>query len=273
MVKVDGKIGKVITGASSHYVDGGGGGAGASGVSPEVELFEEVGMETEDMSPDERRDYIEKKYGAGAADALDRASQTTTEDPGAENVANSTAKSKAVSCDGFDDNTPDSTKISRYFTVGDLSSGVYQSGLRHKVEANKGLSKGEIICNLKHLAANSLDPLKDWISRNASDFSFKIGSGFRPADGNSDHNVGSAADLHLFKGSSRASREELRALAVRVMNEANIPFTQFLLEFQGGSSAGWMHVANRKNGQNSGLRIGYTMTGGAPYSANLPRSA
>ena len=272
MVRVDGKVGKVITGASSHYVDGGGGGAGADGVSPDVEIFEEIGMETEDMEPDERRDYINKKYGEGAADSLDRASKTTAEDPGSENVANSTAQSKSVSCDGYDDNTPDSTKISRYFTVADLSSGVYQSGLRHTVQANKGLSKGQIICNLKHLAVNSLDPLRDWISRNASEYSFKIGSGFRNADGSSDHNVGSAADLHVFKGSQRASREELRKLAVRVMNEANIPFTQFLLEFQGGNSFGWMHVANRKSGQNSSMRIGYSMDG-SNFKSNLPRSA
>ncbi len=272
MVKVDGKIGKVITGASSHFVDGGGA-VGSNGVAPEVEMAESIGMETEDMSPEEKRAYINDRFGGQSADSLDRATKDKADDPGSENVANSTAKSSPVTCDGFTNSTTDGEKISRYYTVGDFSSGVYQSALRHTIpnSTGAGLSRAETICNLKHLATNSIDYLKDWVPKNVPGFSFKIGSGFRNASGTSDHNRGSAADLHFFKGSTRASREDLKMIAQKILNGANVPYTQFLLEFQGNDSLGWIHIANRKSGQNSSMRIGYSMDG-SNFHSNLPRS-
>lgn len=273
MVKVGAQMGKVITGASSHYVDGGGAVSG-DGVSPEVAMAESIGMETEDMTDAEKRNYINNRFGGDSADSLNRASETNADDPGSENVANSTAKSSPVSCDGFTNSSADSTQISRYYTVADFSSAVYQAPLRHTIPNSTaaGLSRAETICNLKHLATNSIDYLRDWVPKNISGgYSFKIGSGFRNQSGSSDHNRGAAADLHFFKGGQRASREDLKMIAQKILNGANVPYTQFLLEYQGNDSLGWIHIANRKNGQNSSMRIGYSMDG-RNFNSNLPRS-
>jgi hypothetical protein len=272
---VQGKLGKVITGASSHFVEGGGAVVGSSGVSAEVAEYESIGMETEDMEPDQRRAYLDNKYGPGTADSLERASVSNAEDPGAAGVTPVNGTSKGVGCGDYNSSTPDSTKISKYFTVADFSSGVYQPALRHTIPSggNNGVNKADIICNLKFLATNSVDALKDWLSHNTDGIEFKIGSGFRNSTGTSDHNIGSACDLHMFKNGNRLSREELRQLAVKIITTAKIPYTQFLLEYSGSGSPGWIHFANRRSQQMSGLPLGYTMTGGTPYHPNLPKSA
>jgi hypothetical protein len=275
IVKVDGKTGSVITGASSHFVDGGGAGSGPGGVAPDVLVTEGNSMETEDMTPAERHAYLAQKYGEGTADAIERATTANAEDPGSDNVSAPNAQSKDVTCGEFSNSSPDSTKISRYYTVADFSSATYQSSLSHAIPNTtaKNMARADVICNLKFLATNSIDPLKDWLAANGGGLSFKIGSGFRNNTNGSDHNIGSAVDLHFFNGGTRIGRDDLRQIAKKILNSANIPFTQFLLEFQGDSSPGWMHIANRKTGGNSSLRIGYTMTGSSPYHANLPRSA
>jgi hypothetical protein len=272
VVEVDGKLGKVITGAPAHNVGGSGGGGGGDG-GPVAVLVESIGMETEDMSAPERRAYLNERFGEGSADGLERAlaaEDTATEsDPvNANDVA-----SRVVGCDGVTNATSNSVKISRYFTVADASSGVYQPSLRHNIPNTtaKGLSRAATICNLKHVLINSIDPLKDWVAANLPGFSIKIGSGFRNKAGGSDHNSGSAIDLHFFKGGRRATRAELLTIARRIVTSANIPFTQFLLEYQGGSSQGWIHLANRRSGGNSALRVGYSMNG-STFHPNLPRS-
>jgi len=269
IVKVGDKTGKVITGASSHFVDGGGAGSGPGGAAPDVLITENIGIETEEMTPAERHAYIASKYGEGTADAMDRATQTTVEDPGSEAVSNPTAQSKQVGCDEFTNSTPDSAKVSKYFTVGNFSSG---AALPHTVPNNtaKGMTRADVLCNIKHLATNSIDPLKDWLTKNG--YTMQIGSAFRNETGKSDHNIGSAADIYVFKGGSRVSREELREVAKNVLNTANLPFTQFLLEFAGNGSLGWMHIANRKSGGNSAMRIGYSLDNSATFHPNLPRS-
>jgi hypothetical protein len=273
LVMVDGKIGKIINGVYTHLVEGGGAGGSGDGVSAEVAETESVGMETEDMEPTERRTYLDKRYGPGSADAFDRATQGATSDPGGMpgEVNNGKNVYNGQNC-STPDSAADSMMVSKYFTVGQLSSGIYQAENRHSIPTTTALnlSRGQVICNLKFLATNSLDPFKDWLT-SRTPYTFKPGSGFRNATNGSDHNRGQAADLHIFKGNARISREELRLLAVKALKEAKIPFTQFLLEYSGPSSFGWIHLANRQSG-NSGLHVGYSLTGGAPYHPNMPVS-
>src|ERR1700748_1281398 len=149
-----------------------------------------------------------------------------------------------------------------------LSNSLYESQNNHTIPAMTALnhSREQIMCNLKYLATNTLEPFMTWLPQQGS-YTFKIGSGFRNNTNTSDHNIGSAADLHIFNSSGqRVSRAQLLQIASKLVN-ANIPYTQLLLEFSGGSSPGWIHMANRSNGQNSALRVGYTFTGNAPYSS------
>lgn len=269
VVIVDGKLGRVLTGASTHFVQGGGGASGDG----EVALVESVGMETEDMTAAERRAYLDARYGPGSADAYDRATSSSSSDPGSEDVSGPDVPSKILGCQGITNSTPDSFKVSRYYTVGMCSSQIYQATNSHAIpnQTAKGMSRADVICNLKHVCTNSIDVLKDWVEKTQPGYSFKIGSGFRNQTNDSDHNVGSAIDLHFFKNGARISRDELRILAGKIVKSANIPYTQFLLEYQGGSSAGWIHIANRRSG-NSALRIGYSMNG-SDFNKGLPISA
>jgi hypothetical protein len=268
LVSVGGQQGRVITGSPNHLVTGGGGGS----FSPnDAEVTDMIGMETEQMTPAERRQYLNSKFGDGAADAFDR-SQPPVTDPGGQTVNPPLVPSKQVSCSGVTDTTPDSTLISKYYTVANASSAVYQVSLQHEIPAVSavGLSRSSTICNLKYVLTNSIDPLTDWVAANMQGTSFKIGSGFRNNTGSSDHNIGSAIDLHFFQKGARVSRATLREIALTILNTAKIPFTQFLLEYQGSGSEGWIHVANRQSGP-SAMRVGYSMNG-TTFNAGIPVS-
>ena len=249
---------------------GGGGGSPAPVSLSEAEV-EEVGVETEDMSPEERYSYASDRYGAANANSV--VEQTTVQsrsDPGAIATPANTASSATVGCDGVTNSTPDSYAISRSFTVASVSSGAI---LPHRVPnaTRLGLSRATVICNMKHLAQNSLEPFKAWLARSFPQYSMRIGSGFRNETNGSDHNRGSAADIYIYNGGSRVSREQIRVVAVRFVG-ANIPFTQFLLEYNSGSR-GWIHLANKKSGVNSGLHVGYSLNNGANFHAGMPRRA
>lgn len=265
--------GVVVTGIENHLV-GGTSSVGESGTSGEVEVLESIGMETEDMTPAQRHAYLEERFGPGQADAIERASAAADlADPGSMDVSPLDAKSAPVSCDGFTNESSDSTQISKNFRVGNLSSAVYQRSNAHAIPTSTalGMSRASVICNMHFLCTNTLDPLMEWMTKNTP-YTFKIGSGFRNASNGSDHNKGSAVDLHVFKSGKRASREELRLLAIEILTKAKIPFTQFLLEYMGSSSAGWIHIANRNGGGASSLKVGYTLSGNAPYHPNVPKS-
>ena len=272
VVRVGDKKGTVITGAPAHTVAGQGG--GGSGLTPKQEIFESIGMETEDMSPSERRAYINNRYGAGTADAYERA-QSETPAAESEEVTPSNAPSATVGCGDIPDNAPNSYRVSPNFTVESFTTGIYQVGNRHPLPARTrlGLSRKDVICNLKFLSNNSLEPLKSWLTRNAPGVTFKIGSGFRNYTTGSDHNKGQAADLHFFQSGSRMSRENLRKMVVRIVNEANIPYTQLILEYEDGESMGWMHLANRRSG-NSNLRLCHTFNASSGrLTSGLPNRA
>ena len=275
LVQVGDQIGKIITGNASYYVGEQTGGAGGGGGDDIVALTESVGMETEQMSPTEKRSYIEQRFGSGTADAINRATTPTVENPNPSPVAATPnpAASVPVGCNGLTNDSPDSTQISKYFTVGMLSSQIYQSVNCHTIPAStaKGLTRATVMCNLKYLATNSLDPFQDWLTNNTS-YTFKVGSGFRNNTNGSDHNIGSAADLHIFQNGTRISRENLRQLAIKIVNQSKLPYTQLLLEYTGSSSSGWIHFANRQSGRMSALPVAYSLTGSAPYYANFPSS-
>ncbi len=221
-------------------------------------------MEMEDMTEEEKLDYLAGKFGGGAggraaAQSYIRGGEGSSVDPGSEEALDPNLKSTEVGCQGISNATPDSYKLSPRFTVGSLSSQVYQSALRHSIPNTtaKGLPRNQVICNLRYLAINTLEPAVALFSREG--YSIKIGSGFRNGTNDSDHNKGSAADLHVFKNGSRLTdRAELTRLGRKVY--ASVPTTQLLIEWSGGSSAGWIHCANRRSGASS-LRVGYSLNG------------
>ncbi len=238
--------------------------SGAGTISGGSGGTEEINHDIEEMSDEERRAYLTERLGsAAAADAYLRA--TTGDGPAvdSEEVGELDQKSNVVGCNEFTNTTPVSTRVSRYYTLAMMSSQTVYT--KYNIVAHQGLSRAQIMCNLKHLAVNSLDPIRAWNTK------VKIGSGFR-SNSSTDHGRGSAVDLYFYKPgtNTRMSVAELTGVAKYIMYTLKVPFTQLLLE-SSGNGTGWIHIANRKNSVNSAMRVGFSLNNGRTFTSGLPR--
>lgn len=117
-------------------------------------------------------------------------------------------------------------RLSKYYTVGDLTN----KGQR-KIVDKLGLRADEIYCNLKALAENILDPIKEKYPN------VKINSGLREEFTKSQHNIGQAVDVS-FPDLSRAELYD-RVLAIQQL----VPYDQLLLEYSTPGGNGWIHIS------------------------------
>lgn len=147
---------------------------------------------------------------------------------------------RIISCGDFGNlnSYPETLSISKYFTIGSLTTKTACSQV--KLSGFNGLGENEIACNLKALAENVLDEIKQ---RYPNMF---ITSGFRnyvPPGGSrtSQHMKGQGADLQ-FRGASKAEYYNI----ARWIRD-NVNFDQMLLEYQGGGNP-WIHVTFNKQG-------------------------
>lgn len=138
---------------------------------------------------------------------------------------------------------PDTLQLSKYFNLGQLSSRA--AVVNNKVVPQRGLGTSQIVCNLKYLAVNCLDAIKekypDMIVTNA----FRLDSDSRA--NTSDHGTGMAADIQFTTKAPRDYFEIVTWIA------ANIPYKQLLLEYGGGARNPWIHIAFDRSGQKHGL--------------------
>lgn len=145
--------------------------------------------------------------------------------------------------------------ISKTVKLGDVSiNGKAPSS--HRIVDNVGLTKAEIICNLKALSENIIDKCK-------VRFDIQINSGFRAAKGNSQHNRGQAADLRLV--GKRTDGDAHYDLAKWVAE--NCVFDQLILE-KGSSGGYWVHVSYNRTGRNR-KQILSTWVGRTKYLSGL----
>jgi hypothetical protein len=158
-------------------------------------------------------------------------------------------------CGGLDklETVPDNTKISTYFKLGDVSS--WAAASRQKVVAQRGLTVGQIACNLSMLSKNCLDKIK------AKYPNMIITSGFRTQkNGKSQHEIGQACDMQ-FSGYSNA---DLLGVAKWIRDESGIPFDQLILEHkQFGTGKSWIHISYKK-GDNR--QMAFTMNNHKMYN-------
>jgi hypothetical protein len=174
--------------------------------------------------------YIAKRISEGTLDPADQ-------DYGTEQRADAVTPSSAValpqSCNlisSMDKFTPD-LFLSKHFTLGALT----KNGSRMPV-AQQGLTAQEIVCNLKGLCENCLEPIAELYP------GIIITSGFRrpgdvPASSKtSQHYLGQAADI-VIPGFSRQQHYD----AVNQIAKM-IPYDQLLLEYSGKTTV-WIHVS------------------------------
>lgn len=129
---------------------------------------------------------------------------------------------------------PPDFKISKYFTIGSLTK-----NNTRPIIAQMGLTKDQIACNLKMLALNCMDTIKEMYPN------MIITSGFRrpgdvPASSkNSRHYYGEAVDIQLPGMNREGVYNAIKKIA------AAIDYDQLILEYQGSTTV-WIHVSYKK---------------------------
>jgi hypothetical protein len=144
------------------------------------------------------------------------------------------------SCAGIENLTafPNSLQLSTHFTLGALTG---QAPCGDPLIDQRGLTKGQIACNLKLLAINALDLIK------AKYPSMTVTNAFRKpvgaAAGRSQHEIGQAADMQ-FPGYAKNQYYDI-VLWIR----DNVPHDQLLLEYKTtGTGNPWIHISFNKDG-------------------------
>ena len=127
---------------------------------------------------------------------------------------------------------PGNYNLSPHFTLDMVTSKTAVSA--NPLEANRGLSYGEIAYNLQALALNVLEPIKKLYPN------MFVTSSFRPDKGQqstSQHGLGQAADIQ-FRGASKSDYYEIARKLATVVN-----YDQLLLEYRNSASNPWIHIS------------------------------
>ena len=132
----------------------------------------------------------------------------------------------AVVCGNYATNPVDYNQpLSANYTIKSLSIGTI---FPHNIVAQNGLSVADIICNLKGVAENILEPLRRQYP------GVRVNSAFRKGVSGSQHNKGMAVDVQwpgIKPGEYTARAQWIRA---------NLPYDQLI--FEHGNSI-WLHIS------------------------------
>jgi hypothetical protein len=146
------------------------------------------------------------------------------------------------------------TKLSPHYKVRSLSLDCL---FPHKIKAQKGLSFEDIVCNLKSVAVNILEPLRAKYPKIRVNSAFR-GTASLPGGKVSQHEKGQAVDIQI---PGLASKDYLPVAEWCIKN---LPFDQLI--FEHGNTI-WLHISydRNKKKQRKDLR---TMFGGR-YTSGL----
>lgn len=128
---------------------------------------------------------------------------------------------------------PESFKLSPSFTLGMLTTrcAVSNYTLKSQVTSGRMYSEKEIVCNLRDLCYNILEPLKQMYP------SMVINSGFRHGSAKSQHERGQAADVAIPSVSSNGAAAW--PIAQNIAG-SNLPYDQFIFE---QNRTIWFHLS------------------------------
>ena len=183
--------------------------------------------------------YIQKRIDEGTLDPDDQDYGTTQRTC---TVSGNSAVALPRSCniiDNMDKFTPD-LYLSKHFTLSALT----KNGSRMPVN-QKGLTANQIVCNLKGLCENVLEPIAERYPNMVITSGFRRPGDVRGSSNTSQHYNGEAADI-VIPGFSRQQHFEAACEIAKI-----VPFDQIILEYSGKSTV-WIHVsfkytANRSN--------------------------
>lgn len=128
---------------------------------------------------------------------------------------------------------PGSFQLSTNFTLAQLTTNTIVSN--YKIRAQCGLTEKEIVCNLRALCVNVLEPMKA-----AYGSAMKINSGFRHGDGESQHYKGEGCDI-AFTDTPDTTSSFNRAKEIK----DTVAFDQYIYE---QNNSIWHHVSYKASG-------------------------
>jgi len=207
--------------------------------------------------PAETAEYVQKQIDAGVytQQQIDEGKNPTEGE--SDTTPPPTNITETKDCGGIEKNTdfPNSLQLSKSFTLGALSG---QAVMGDPLKDQRGLTKGQIACNLKLLAMNCLDPIKakypSMIVTNA--FRYPTGA----AAGRSQHEIGQAADMQF----PSFSKSEYYNIVLWIRD--NVPHDQLLLEYKTtGTGMPWIHISFNKEGNRQNSTKNMTFMNHTPY--------
>jgi len=221
---------------------------------PEEKKFEELQVPNRNSESDSNyetpeegsnTDFIAKQVAAGQIDESDVTPTSEVirdEVEAVKQVAPPAPTKPAAGCDAIfkETNFTRAYKLTDISTLGDtLGSG--RSGIPSGV--NYGMTAQEIICNLKQLTENVLDPIRKRYPNMVVTSAWRSESVNTSAGGSntSDHLFGRAADIQF----SDMYREDHYKLAIDI--QKMLPaYNQIILEYKGSST--WIHISYKSVG-------------------------
>jgi hypothetical protein len=166
---------------------------------------------------------------------------------------------------------PLNTKLSDNFYLGDFLPGggkgyICTASSPHKLQDQAGLTKAQIVCNLKALAENVLENIIKIVPKS----DIMITSGYRQLglvgheSQTSQHPRGMACDIVLRK--SATDRKKHHDLIQEIA--AKVPHDQLIMEYQDSNKV-WIHISYNATGKNKGDE--FTMNNHKTYAGSYPR--
>ena len=139
----------------------------------------------------------------------------------------------AKSCDAImmKETFEPSFALSKNFTLGALT----KNGSRPVVD-QQGLKVQEIVCNLKGLAENCLEPIRSMYPNMMLTSVFRRPGDVANSSKTSDHYLGCAADIVIPNLDRQGHYEAVQKI------QQMVPYDQLLLEYQGANTV-WIHVS------------------------------
>lgn len=166
-----------------------------------------------------------------------------------------------ASCEEFTDDTPDSVQLSTNFNLAQVSTQAPAGS--HRVRAQCGLTRPDIMCNLKQMCTQIAEPVLERV-KSLGHPRLTVSSGFRALSGNgrSHHYRGAALDLQVLS----MKPTEMFELAQWI--STSLPCDQIILEGVGASHH-WIHVSLPLRNVNAVSSRILTQTGQDSYTAGL----
>jgi hypothetical protein len=161
---------------------------------------------------------------------------------------------------------PPTMVFTKDYTLGSVSTSAAVS--KYAVVAQHGLTKAQIVCNLRAVVKNCLQPIRDQYPNVFVSSGFRTPGNSTATAGISQHEKGEALDLQ-FRG---ASKEEYYEIAQWIRD--HIPFDQCLLEYKNTPNENpWIHISFKRSGNRNTVSTFFnhaTAPGGAGTLLRIP---